>query len=316
MITIGGHQNQVEKGWVHKSEVSRAVCWHCSVLFPAQGQVTKGSWKPEQNTVFSPIHWRSFGFGDKIWIGPSVPFSWSVNLPKSSKVHQALGWIMIHDDIMSSLKLRLLRLTSGESEIRWQSFYLSVNQVLLDILCRSALEDVWKSKGSPPWCAVSCWGLSYSGLRTWADILGYFLIDILQLGVGSYHGTFGNLLPYFSSYMRQVTWSSCHYILTISVVHRFFIEISTPRWQRPSPSIFCGRSCPGGHLPTQWTHSYSHLGQVECLWWKMWYWISIFSRGCLLFGCLMFTLGPILTYFTINTNTALVSLTYGVEWYL
>ena len=32
-----------------------------------------------------------------------------------------------------------------------------------------------------------------------------FLIHPLQLGVGSYHGTFGNLLPYFSSYMRQVS---------------------------------------------------------------------------------------------------------------
>ena len=27
---------------------------------------------------------------------------------------------------------------------------------------------------------------------------------LLQLTVGTYHGTFGNLLPYFSSYMRQV----------------------------------------------------------------------------------------------------------------
>jgi hypothetical protein len=27
---------------------------------------------------------------------------------------------------------------------------------------------------------------------------------IIQLAVGSYHGTFGNLLPYFTSFMRQV----------------------------------------------------------------------------------------------------------------
>ena len=32
-------------------------------------------------------------------------------------------------------------------------------------------------------------------------VLGAFLI---QLCVGCYHGTFGNLLPYLTSYMRQV----------------------------------------------------------------------------------------------------------------
>ena len=35
--------------------------------------------------------------------------------------------------------------------------------------------------------------------------VGISLMELLQLGVGSYHGTFGNLLPYFSSYMRQVS---------------------------------------------------------------------------------------------------------------
>lgn len=33
------------------------------------------------------------------------------------------------------------------------------------------------------------------------SIVGAFLV---QICVGSYHGTFGNLLPYFTSYMRQV----------------------------------------------------------------------------------------------------------------
>ena len=37
-----------------------------------------------------------------------------------------------------------------------------------------------------------------SGRKT---VIGAILI---QLAVGSYHGTFGNLLPYFTSFMRQV----------------------------------------------------------------------------------------------------------------
>ena len=37
------------------------------------------------------------------------------------------------------------------------------------------------------------------------SVLGAFLV---QLGVGSYHGTFGNLLPYLSSYMKVFTHST------------------------------------------------------------------------------------------------------------
>ena len=62
----------------------------------------------------------------------------------------------------------------------------------------------------------------------------------------------------------------------------------------------------------QWAHSYSHPGQVNISGLNWLSTFSICSRGCLLFGCLMFTLGPVLTFFTIKTNTALVSLTYGV----
>ena len=62
----------------------------------------------------------------------------------------------------------------------------------------------------------------------------------------------------------------------------------------------------------QWAHSYSHPGQVNISGYNWLSTFSIHSRGCLLFGCLMFTLGPVLTFFTIKTNTALVSLTYGV----
>ena len=42
--------------------------------------------------------------------------------------------------------------------------------------------------------------------RGFLSIFGAFLI---QLCAGCYHGTFGNILPYLTSYMRQVTEHLC-----------------------------------------------------------------------------------------------------------
>ena len=44
--------------------------------------------------------------------------------------------------------------------------------------------------------------LSTTNKRGLLSVFGGFLI---QLCAGCYHGTFGNLLPYLSSYVRQVT---------------------------------------------------------------------------------------------------------------
>ena len=38
-------------------------------------------------------------------------------------------------------------------------------------------------------------------IRGVGSVVGCVLV---QLVIGSYHGTFGNLLPYFASYIRQV----------------------------------------------------------------------------------------------------------------
>ena len=38
-------------------------------------------------------------------------------------------------------------------------------------------------------------------IRGMGSVVGCVLV---QLVIGSYHGTFGNLLPYFASYIRQV----------------------------------------------------------------------------------------------------------------
>ena len=44
--------------------------------------------------------------------------------------------------------------------------------------------------------------LSTTNKRGLLSVFGGFLI---QLCAGCYHGTFGNLLPYLTSYVRQVT---------------------------------------------------------------------------------------------------------------
>ena len=44
-------------------------------------------------------------------------------------------------------------------------------------------------------------------LTLWVHIRGVGSVVgcvLVQLVIGSYHGTFGNLLPYFASYIRQV----------------------------------------------------------------------------------------------------------------
>ena len=50
-------------------------------------------------------------------------------------------------------------------------------------------------------------------------VFGSFLI---QLTLGAYHGTFGNMVPYFSSYMKQVrNWSL--YAVYLIVIIQFHL---------------------------------------------------------------------------------------------
>ena len=44
--------------------------------------------------------------------------------------------------------------------------------------------------------------------ENWEGLISIFGAFLLQLCVGSYHGTFGNLLPYITSYLRQVNMST------------------------------------------------------------------------------------------------------------
>jgi len=120
------------------------------------------------------------------------------------------------------------------------------------------------------WMTKNCLPSKYRGFLS---VFGAFLI---QLTAGAFHGTFGNLLPYFSSYAKKDDPEVTHGDLAMVFA---------------SGGIAQGVSCMLGGLifvPV--------LGK----------------RGCLIFGCLLFTLAPFLTYLSLDTNITTLSLTYGM----
>ena len=63
--------------------------------------------------------------------------------------------------------------------------------------------------------------------ENWEGLISIFGAFLLQLCVGSYHGTFGNLLPYITSYLRQVNMSTYNSSESILIKGLFFYEIMT-----------------------------------------------------------------------------------------
>jgi len=111
---------------------------------------------------------------------------------------------------------------------------------------------------------------NYRGLLA---VLGGFLI---QLTAGTYHGTFGNLLPYFSSYVKKDYPDITHGDLAMVF---------------SSGGLAQGVSCMLGGL----------------------IFVPILGkRGCLMFACLAFTLGIFLTYFALDSSLTAISFTYGI----
>jgi len=119
------------------------------------------------------------------------------------------------------------------------------------------------------WMTKKCLNPQYRGFLS---VFGAFLI---QLTAGTFHGTFGNLLPYFSSYVKKEDPEVTHGDLAMVFA---------------SGGVAQGVSCMLGGLifvPV--------LGK----------------RGCLIFGCLLFTMAPFLTYLSLDTNITTLSITYG-----
>jgi len=110
----------------------------------------------------------------------------------------------------------------------------------------------------------------YRGLLS---VFGAFLI---QLTAGTYHGTFGNMLPYFSSYVKQAHPSITHGDLAM---------------------VFSSGGLAQGVS--------SMLGGLIFV-------PVLGKRGCLIFGCMLFTSAPFFTYFTLSTNVASITFSYGI----
>jgi len=119
------------------------------------------------------------------------------------------------------------------------------------------------------WMTKKCLNPKYRGFLS---VFGAFLI---QLTAGTFHGTFGNLLPYFSSYVKKEDPEVTHGDLAMVFA---------------SGGVAQGVSCMLGGL----------------------IFVPVFGkRGCLIFGCLLFTMAPFLTYLSLDTNITTLSITYG-----
>ena len=89
------------------------------------------------------------------------------------------------------------------------------------------------------------------GLKTnYRGFLSVFGAFLVQLTAGSYHGTFGNLLPYFSSYFKQVRYFAFLWLL-VNICFNFS-ELSRHHKWGPGLGLFHWRSCTGCQLYARW----------------------------------------------------------------
>ena len=107
-------------------------------------------------------------------------------------------------------------------------------------------------------------------------VLSVFGGLLTQLCAGSYHGTFGNMLPYLSSYMKQTDSRLTHGDLAM---------VFSVGGMAQGVSSFLGGLV---FIPV--------LG----------------TRGCLVVGCLGYIAAPVLTYLTLNTSVPVLCFLYGV----
>ena len=107
-------------------------------------------------------------------------------------------------------------------------------------------------------------------------VLSVFGGFLTQLCAGSYHGTFGNMLPYLSSYMKQTDSRLTHGDLAM---------VFSVGGMAQGVSSFLGGLV---FIPV--------LG----------------TRVCLLVVCLGYIAAPVLTYLTLNTSVPVLCFLYGI----
>ena len=146
-------------------------------------------------------------------------------------------------------------------------------------------------------------------LDTYRGLLAVFGAFLIQLCLGCYHGTFGNILPYLTSYMKQVKCGKRYFDLFNNSVQ----PGCDPRrpgddflywWPGSGSQLLAGFV---SHLMTVHHHSslqYIPGGLILVP--------LLGSRRSLMFGCFLFSLAPLLTYFSLDVSVSVISCTYGL----
>ena len=159
------------------------------------------------------------------------------------------------------------------------------------------------------------------------SVFGAFLI---QLCIGCYHGTFGNMLPYLTSYMKQVSLENKVCFKKISLT-LFCKRCSLPliKIMLICSIIQSNPDLTHGDLAMIFSTGGLSQGVSYLLGlWLLFIWFLLTSqihipgglilvpllgsRRSLILGCFLFCLAPVLTYFTLNVSVPLISCTYGL----
>lgn len=135
--------------------------------------------------------------------------------------------------------------------------------------------------------------------KAWSNrvgLLSVFGAFIIQLCAGAYHGTFGNILPYLTSYMKQVRYS-LHCLGCMTLID----------WLQKRSDLN------NGDLAN--IMSIGGLAQgVSFLLGALIFVPLLGPRKSLFLGCFMFTLAPVLTYFCLveGSSVEYLYIVYGM----
>ena len=91
---------------------------------------------------------------------------------------------------------RYMKFQHRDSVIFYKCF-ISTFSVFSVLRIEKLFKDIMASQYINLWTKIK---------RNQKGLLSVFGAFLLQLCAGSYHGTFGNLLPYLTSYLRKVKW--------------------------------------------------------------------------------------------------------------
>ena len=136
--------------------------------------------------------------------------------------------------------------------------------------------------------------------ENWKGLLSIFGAFLLQLCVGSFHGTFGNLLPYITSYLRQVNMFK-HNPVNGEYVDKIILYWGLwwcQQWGRGNDHVNWrigsrGQLSAGLVILLRFRISFSIPGGLIFV-------PSLGPRACLALASLLFSLAPVFTWITLT----------------